>query len=168
MFVVLAAYLVSLSIEPAPHRRPAAAGPTGAEAAPWSIWFNYLDQILIYVGLALSLNLLLGYAGQVSVAHAAFGADRRLHDGLPHAEQRLELPRRGRCSASCSPSSSALLVSLPALKLSVEYLILLTLAVSSVIIGLFTASPTLGGTYGLISLPKVQPVRLDLQRPTTG
>ena len=38
------------------------------------IWVNYLDQILIYASLALSLNLLLGYAGQVSVAHAAFGA----------------------------------------------------------------------------------------------
>ena len=38
------------------------------------IWFNYLDQILIFVIFALSLNLLLGYAGQVSVAHAAFGA----------------------------------------------------------------------------------------------
>ena len=38
------------------------------------IWLNYVDQILIYCGFALSLNLLLGYAGQVSVAHAAFGA----------------------------------------------------------------------------------------------
>ncbi len=39
-----------------------------------SLWINYLDQILLYAALALSLNLLLGYAGQVSVAHAAFGA----------------------------------------------------------------------------------------------
>ena len=38
------------------------------------IWLNYVDQILIYAAFALSLNLLLGYAGQVSVAHAAFGA----------------------------------------------------------------------------------------------
>ena len=38
------------------------------------LWINYLDQILLYAALALSLNLLLGYAGQVSVAHAAFGA----------------------------------------------------------------------------------------------
>ena len=40
------------------------------------------------------------------------------------------------------------------MKLSVEYLILLTLAVSSVIIGVFTTFPELGGTYGLISLPQ--------------
>ena len=38
------------------------------------LWFNYIDQILLYATLALSLNLLLGYAGQVSVAHASFGA----------------------------------------------------------------------------------------------
>ena len=40
----------------------------------FQIWTFYLSQILIYCALALSLNLLLGYAGQVSVAHAAFGA----------------------------------------------------------------------------------------------
>ena len=39
-----------------------------------SLWINYIDQIFLYAALALSLNLLLGYAGQVSVAHAAFGA----------------------------------------------------------------------------------------------
>ena len=38
------------------------------------LWYNHLDQILIFIVFALSLNLLLGYAGQVSVAHAAFGA----------------------------------------------------------------------------------------------
>ena len=48
-----------------------------------------------------------------------------------------------------------LLVSLPAMKLSPEYLILLTLAVSSVILGTFTTFPELGGTYGLINLPNV-------------
>ena len=58
-------------------------------------------------------------------------------------------------------SSSARSSSLPALKLSVEYLILLTLAVSSVIIGVFTTFPELGGTYGLISLPKRRALRLD-------
>ena len=38
------------------------------------IWFFYAGVALIYVIFALSLNLLLGFAGQVSVAHAAFGA----------------------------------------------------------------------------------------------
>ena len=57
------------------------------------------------------------------------------------------------------------LVALPALKLSVEYLILLTLAVSSVIIGVFTTFPELGGTYGLISLPTADLFGWHLQQP---
>ena len=64
-------------------------------------------------------------------------------------------------SARSSRSSPARSSSLPALKLSVEYLILLTLAISSVIIGVFTTFPQLGGTYGLISLPAAESVRLD-------
>ena len=73
---------------------------------------------------------------------------------LPRADLRVELRGRRRCSGMVSPSSSARWSSLPALKLSPEYLILLTLAVSSVIIGIFTTFSELGGTYGLISLPK--------------
>ncbi len=36
------------------------------------MWINYLDQALLLAALAVSVNLLVGYAGQVSVAHAAF------------------------------------------------------------------------------------------------
>src|SRR3954452_12533037 len=57
------------------------------------------------------------------------------------------------------------LVALPALKLSVEYLILLTLAVSSVIIGLLIAIPDFGGTYGLINLPAVSLFGWHLRSP---
>jgi branched-chain amino acid transport system permease protein len=45
-----------------------------------------------------------------------------------------------------------MLVALPALKLTAEYLILLTLAVSSVILGVLVATKSLGGSYGLISI----------------
>ena len=37
-------------------------------------WINVGNQILLYAMFALSLNLLMGYAGQASIAHAAFGA----------------------------------------------------------------------------------------------
>ena len=36
--------------------------------------FDNANQIAIYAIYAMSLNVLLGYAGQLSVAHAAFGA----------------------------------------------------------------------------------------------
>ncbi len=57
------------------------------------------------------------------------------------------------------------LVALPALKLSVEYLILLTLAVSSVIIGLLVAYPDFGGTFGFVNLPAANLFGWHLQRP---
>ena len=59
------------------------------------IWLNYIDQILIYAAFALSLNLLLGYAGQVSVAHAAFGAIGGYTMGYLVHDLRMELPARG-------------------------------------------------------------------------
>ena len=37
-------------------------------------WWDILNLVLIFSIFAISLNLLVGYAGQVSVAHAAFGA----------------------------------------------------------------------------------------------
>ena len=130
------------------------------------IWLNYIDQILIYAALALSLNLLLGYAGQVSVAHAAFGAIGGYTMGylvmtygwsfLPTAHPRhaLRVPRR-HARRRC-----------PAQKLSGEYLILLTLAVSSVILGVFTTFPQLGGTYGLISIPQPEFFGWTMRRPS--
>src|SRR6516165_2228007 len=95
---------------------------------------TYADPILIYVIFALSLNLLLGYAGQVSVAHAAFGAIGGYTMGYLVSVQGWNfLPTAlvGMVLAFIVGS----IVALPALKLSVEYLILLTLAISFVIIG---------------------------------
>ena len=37
-------------------------------------WWDILNLVLIFSIFAISLNLLVGYTGQVSVAHAAFGA----------------------------------------------------------------------------------------------
>ncbi len=129
------------------------------------IWLNYLDQILIYAAFALSLNLLLGYAGQVSVAHAAFGAIGGYTMGylvMTHGWNFLPTALLGMILAFVAGT----IVALPALKLSVEYLILLTLAISSVIIGVFTTFPELGGTYGLIGIPKADIFGWTMQRPS--
>src|SRR3954447_16353764 len=100
-----------------------------------SLWIIYIDQIFLYAALALSLNLLLGYAGQVSVAHAAFGAVggyAMAYMAQNHHWNFLLGTLLGMVIAMVIGT----VVALPALKLSVEYLILLTLAVSSVILGL--------------------------------
>ncbi len=113
---------------------------------------NYIDQILIFSIFALSLNLLLGYMGQVSVAHASFGAIGGYAVGylsLTHGWNVFLAVLFGAVLAGVVGA----IVALPALRLSVEYLILLTLGVSSVLLGLFQTFPQLGGTYGLIGIP---------------
>ena len=117
------------------------------------VWYFYTGVALIYVIFALSLNLLLGYAGQVSAAHAAFGAVGGFLTGY------LLLGRDWNIVFAVGLGTAVAflvgaLVALPALKLSVEFLILLTLAMSSVIIGFFTTFDELGGINGLTSLPK--------------
>jgi branched-chain amino acid transport system permease protein len=128
------------------------------------IWLNYLVQILIYSGFAVSLNLLLGYAGQVSVAHAAFGAI----GGYTMAYMATTygwafLP--GVLLGTFFALIAGFVLALPAMKLSVEYLILLTLAVAFVILGVLSSFPQLGGTYGLIGLPKSSIFGIELTRP---
>src|SRR6478609_2562863 len=117
------------------------------------VWFFYAGFALIYVMFALSLNLLLGYAGQVSAAHAAFGAVGGFLTGYLLQSRHWNIVAAVLFGAMVAFVVGAL-VALPALKLSVEYLILLTLAMSSVIIGFFTTFDQLGGINGLTSLPK--------------
>ena len=51
---------------------------------------EYLLHIAILIGiyliLATGLNLIAGYAGLLSIAHAAFYRDRRIHGGIDGAE----------------------------------------------------------------------------------
>jgi branched-chain amino acid transport system permease protein len=128
------------------------------------LWFNYADQIMLYAALALSLNLLLGYAGQVSVAHAAFGAVGGYAFGYMaiHHQWNFLL---GILLGVVLAALIGGVVALPALKLSVEYLILLTLAVSSVIIGLIIAIPSLGSSAGFINLPTADLLGWKMQHP---
>ena len=116
------------------------------------IWFNYLNVALIFVVFALSLNLLLGYAGQVSVAHASFGAIGGYSMGYFATVRHWNFVP-GVLVGMLVSLVFGIAVALCALKLSVEYIILLTLAVASVILGVFSTFKQLGGSYGLIGIP---------------
>ena len=117
------------------------------------IWLNYLVQIIIYAGFGLSLNLLLGYAGQVSVAHAGFGALGGYSVGYLTQAQGWPFMVALVVGAVIA-LLLGLLVALPAMKLTVEFLILLTLAVSFAIIGVLSTFPQLGGSRGLFGIPR--------------
>jgi branched-chain amino acid transport system permease protein len=108
-------------------------------------FFSHVDLILIFAIYAMSLNLLLGYAGQVSVAHAAFGAV-----GAYGAGYLVTVHGWAFGPAFLVGIGAALLVglltSLPALYLDARFLILLTLALSTAILAVVGAIPALGGS----------------------
>jgi branched-chain amino acid transport system permease protein len=128
------------------------------------IWLNYFVQIVIYAGFGLSLNLLLGYAGQVSVAHAGFGALGGYSVGyLTQVQGWTFVPALA--VGAVIALVLGLVVALPAMKLSVEFLILLTLAVSFAIIGVLSTFPQLGGSRGLFGIPRQEILGWTMRRP---
>lgn len=112
---------------------------------------GYVDQILIYAIFALSLNLLTGYAGQVSVAHAAFGAIGGY--ALAYLFLTFKIGTlEGLAVAVVAAGLAGLIVGIPALRLKTEWLMLLTLAAQMIVIALVSTSAAFGGTYGLQSI----------------
>jgi branched-chain amino acid transport system permease protein len=114
--------------------------------------FDYANQITIYAIYAISLNVLLGFAGQLSVAQAAFGAVGgylAAYLAVDHAWGFLPGVLVGTAAAGIVGA----LASLPALYLDVRYLILLTLALSTAILAVAGAIPALGQQTGLTSIP---------------
>jgi branched-chain amino acid transport system ATP-binding protein/branched-chain amino acid transport system permease protein len=115
-------------------------------------FYNQGTLIAIYAVYALSLNVLLGYTGQLSVAHAAFGAVGgyiAAYLGLLHGWTFLLALLAGFAGAGIA----GVLASLPASYLDVRFMILLTLALSTAILAIVGAIPALGGATGLTSLP---------------
>jgi branched-chain amino acid transport system ATP-binding protein/branched-chain amino acid transport system permease protein len=113
-------------------------------------WWDILNLVLIFSIFSISLNLLVGYAGQVSVAQAAFGAvGGYLAAYLATNAGVSFLP--GLAIGATAAGVVGIFVSLPALRLSAEYLILLTIAVSSIVLSIVGAVPALGGNYGLVA-----------------
>ena len=113
-------------------------------------WLDILNMTLIFSVFAMSLNLLMGYAGQVSVAHAAFGAIGGYTAAYISAHTSLGF-WEGLSLGALAAGAVGLVVSLPALRLSPEYLILLTIAVSSIVLAIVGAVSELGGAYGMVA-----------------
>jgi branched-chain amino acid transport system permease protein len=117
-------------------------------------WIDVLDQALIFAVFALSLNLLMGFAGQVSIAHAAFGAIGGYTAGYL-AQEHAWAFGPALAIGVIAAFAFGLMVSLPALRLAGEYLILLTLSVQIVTLVVITSISALGGLTGLSALPGI-------------
>lgn len=138
-----------------------------------SYYADIAISILILMTLGVSLNLLLGYAGRVSMAHAIFfgiGGFTAARLTLPTAHDLGGVPTAGLQSgagwnwlpalvaAIVVAFVAALIISVPAVRLvRGEYLILLTLAFQLVANQLMGVLNTVtGGPYGLSGVPPIQ------------
>jgi branched-chain amino acid transport system permease protein len=115
---------------------------------------DYTNQFLIFSVFALALNLLSGVAGQVSIAAGAFAGLGAFVAGYLaiHAHWAFLPTIIIVIPAGCLLGA---LMGLPALRLSNENVILLTLATQTAGIAVILAIPQLGGIYGLNGLPSV-------------
>ncbi|NKZ02280.1 branched-chain amino acid ABC transporter ATP-binding protein/permease [Actinomadura latina] len=129
------------------------------------MWINYLDQALLLAALAVSVNLLVGYAGQVSVAHAAFAGVggytvcflAGVHDWPYLASLAV---------AVLAATAIGVVIGLIALGLAEEFLILMTLAFSLGIIGVFATFDALGGVMGITGVDGLRLFGAELTTPS--
>lgn len=109
---------------------------------------SYLDQILVLLVFAASLNLVMGYAGIFSAAHAAFGAV-----GGYTFMYLITKSHWSYVPAALVGIGIALvfggLIGVAALRLDVLWLVLLTLGAQLVIVGVVAGLQQLGGSYGM-------------------
>ncbi len=119
-----------------------------------SFWVNVLNEALITVIFAVSVNVILGVAGQLSVASVGLGGIGGYFAAYLSAKHGVAF-----APALAVGTSAAFLAGLalgvPALRLSQEYVILLTLAFGIVVTAVIEAIPALEGTNGLIGIHTV-------------
>lgn len=138
---------------------------------------NYAIHLLIYLNIyiiiALSLNLIVGYIGRLSLAHAGFVAIGAYTYALSTLTLGLSfLPAVAFAVAVAAVASLSL--SLPAIRFGGDFFVMITLAVQALIYGLvsnwFSSTSDLGtlrnltnGPFGIagISKPVIAGIRLD-------
>ncbi len=126
---------------------------------PLGIGNDYYLTALILVALnammVTGLVLLMGYAGQVSIGHAAFYGIGAYTSGILTA--RYGWPFPAACLAALAMTGSvAWLVGRPALKLKGHYLAMATMAFGEIVnIGFNELSPLTGGPSGLSGIPRL-------------
>lgn len=126
-------------------------------ALPFILKNDYYIGILVFVGihtiLALGLNLLMGYAGQVSLGHAAFYGIGAYTTAIVTTLLKWP-PWIGLICASAVSGFVAYLIGLPALRLKGHYLAMATLGFGMIVRIVFVEFSSLtGGTSGITGIP---------------
>ena len=126
---------------------------------PLAIHEGYLLNVLVFVGihtmLALALNLLLGYAGQISLGQAGFFGLGAYISGILTATHGIN-PWLAMVIAAVVVTFMAFLVGFPILKLKGHYLAMATLGLGIIIYIVFNeAVDHTGGPSGLSGIPNL-------------
>jgi branched-chain amino acid transport system permease protein len=134
-----------------------------AASAPAWVWNPYHLHTLIMAGifavLALSLNLLLGYTGQLSLGHAAFFGIGAYATGLLTVKAEWS-PWIGLAAAIVLPAAAGWIIGRLALKLRGAYFVLLTISFAGVVS--LVSVNWMDLTNGPLGLPGVPPVEIAL------
>lgn len=118
----------------------------------------------IYIILAVSLNLIIGYAGQVSLGHAAFYGIGAYASTLTALSWQLPYPLAV-LAAMLVSGLCGLALGLPTLRLKEDYLAIVTLGFG-VIVDLFMRNLEItGGPDGIVGIPSPVILGLSLQTP---
>jgi branched-chain amino acid transport system permease protein len=122
-----------------------------------------LQEILIWGIFAMSLDLLIGYAGMVSFGHSAFFGvggyvAALLLKSAPGALEALFLP-------ALAAGLSALVIGFFSIRVSGVYFIMLTLAFSQMFYAVAFQAAWLGAEDGLVGVPRPIILGVDLARP---
>ncbi len=118
-------------------------------------YFTLLNFIGIHTLLVVGLNLLLGYAGQISLGHAAFFGLGAYTSGILTATYGVN-PWLALLAGLAVSGLAALLIGIPALKLRGYYLAMATLGFGIIVyIVLNEASHLTGGPSGLSGIPSL-------------
>ena len=122
-----------------------------------------LEEILIWGIFAMSLDLLMGYAGMVSFGHSAFFGvggylAALLLKSAPGAASALLLPALG--AGLC-----ALAIGFFSIRVSGVYFIMLTLAFSQMFYAVTFQAAWLGAEDGIVGVPRLNALGLDTAKP---
>jgi branched-chain amino acid transport system permease protein len=126
-------------------------------ALPLAVTDSYYLTILIFIGIygiaTMGLNLLLGYAGQISLGHAAFYALGAYVSGI--LTSRHDVPCLVAAGAAVALAAGvAYIIGLPCLRLKGHYLAMGTLAFGEIIhIALNAEVDLTGGPSGMAGIP---------------
>ena len=138
-------------------------------AAGFGLSSPYQLQILTFIGintlLALGLNMLMGYAGQISLGHAAFYGLGAYTTGVLTVHYHLS-PWLALAAAVILTAAAAFLIALPLLQLSGFYLGMGTLGFGMIGYTVFRQWRNLtGGDSGLVGIPSLEIGPLSFSSP---